>query len=351
MKKRSLHRIFCSISLLLVSVPTWAQVVPLKSDPIDTHYIKTFPDHINGRLYLSRKYTNMFIDNQQEQQDLTYDPNTNLNFGIGITVKHFTLNLAYGFRFLNADGEKKGETRHLDLQTHLYKRKYVIDLFGQFYNGLHLNDSNLVPAGSKDVFYLRPDISLTLLGFTALKVRNYERFSYAAPFLQNELQHKSAGSFLYGISASAFVSSSDSNYLPYFISDSLYRTNFEVQQMQAVQMGPNIGYAYSLILGKRVFLTASVNLALLFGQIQYTSFQEEETSEWQVNGNLSARFGLGYNSEKWYLGITTLQDGTQLKTFDETNNIRIGAGNFRINYVKRFLMGEKLKKKINKLPI
>jgi len=321
------------------------------TDQIDTNYITTFPDHIVGRAYLSRKYTNMVIDNKDGNENLTYDPNTSLNFGLGITVNHFTLNLAYGFRFLNQDGEKKGETRHLDLQSHIYKRKFVIDLFGQFYNGLFLNDSNLNPVSSNETFYLRPDISIQLVGITALKVKNYKKFSYAAPFLQNELQHKSAGSFLYGVSASAFFSQSDSNYVPSFITDSIYRSNFDVKQMQAIQIGPNVGYAYSLIIGKRFFATASLNIAFLIGPIKYTTFDNEERKEWQVNGNLSARVGFGYNSPKWYLGITALQDGTRLRTLDETSEIGIGAGNFRINYVKRFLMGPKLKKQVDKLPI
>ncbi len=232
---------------------------------VDSNYITTFPYAIVGRVYMSRKYTNLLVEKENQKDRLNYEPNSTVNFGVGITVRDITINLAYGFQFLNNSEEDRGKTKYLDLQTHIYKRKWVIDVFGRLYNGLYLNNTNRYTPEFGDGFYLRPDIKLRLFGFTALRVKNASKFSYAAPFVQNELQHKSSGSLLYGLTAIAFRSTADSNYVPSFIEDSLYKNNYNLKQMQTLQLGPKIGYAYSLILKKRFFITASADIALVIG--------------------------------------------------------------------------------------
>ncbi len=55
--------------------------------------------------------------------DLKYHPNTKLNLGLGVTYKNYTLNVAYGFGFLNKNYNEKGKTKGLDLHFHLFPNK------------------------------------------------------------------------------------------------------------------------------------------------------------------------------------------------------------------------------------
>lgn len=346
-----------SKSILLITILAFSSTIiaqkessSVKKVALDSNYITTFPNSIAGRIYLSRKYTNLLIERKNRKNRLNYEPNSTVNFGVGVTVKDITINLAYGFRFLNNNSEGRGKTRYLDLQTHIYKRKWIIDIFAQLYNGLYLNNTNHYTPKFGEGYYLRPDINVRLFGFTALRIKNSSKFSYAAPFVQNELQHKSAGSLLYGLTAIALRSSSDSNYIPSFIDDSLYRENYDVKNIQTLQLGPNIGYAYSLIIKKHFFITASATIALVVGPVQYQDFDNSEHQQWQVNPTFGARFAIGYNSPKKYLGLTILQGNTQVRTIDESAQASVGAGNIRLNYVKRFAMGPKLKKLMNKIP-
>ncbi len=340
------------IFLIFSAQQTFAQKASLKKvDLIDSSYIQTFPKKIIGRVYTSRKFTKLTFQNESGGNQLKYEPNTTLNFGIGATVKSFTLNLAYGFKFLNKDGIKKGKTQYLDLQSYIYKRNYLIDVYGQFYNGLYLSNSDYYFSDSINPFYLREDIKIRLLGFRALKVKNSARFSYAAPFVQNELQKKLAGSFLYGMAAVAFSSKADSNYVPHFIKDSLYRSYYNLKEMQVLQLGPDVGYAYSLIIKQHFFATLSVDLAFMIGPVKYSPFQESSTIQWQVNPALSARFAIGYNSPNWFLGFTALQGTTSIKSFDKNGQMDVGIGNVRLYYVKRFTMSKKMNKKVNNFSI
>ena len=340
------------ILIFLIVKNVSAQEATLKKgDIIDSTYIQTFPKQIMGRIYTSRKFTKLTFQNKLDGSQLKYEPNTTLNFGVGATVKSFTLNLAYGFKFLNKEGLKKGKTQYLDLQSYIYKRKFMIDVYGQFYNGLYLANSGYYFKDTLQPYYLRNDIKIRLFGFRALRVNNSSRFSYSAPFVQNELQKKSAGSFLYGLAAVAFSSSADSNYVPHFIKDSLYKSYYNLKEMQVLQIGPDVGYAYSLIIKQRFFTTLSVDLSFMIGPVKYHPFQASSNIQWQVNPALSARFAIGYNSPNWFLGFTALQGTTSVKSFDKNGQMDVGIGNVRLYYVKRFTMGKKMSKKVNDFSI
>ena len=187
----------------------------------DTNYVISFPDYLNGRVYLSRKFTNLAISKRNNSEKLKYRPNTTINFGVGATYKGVTLNLGYGFSALNED-EGKGETEYLDLQSHIYRSDKVIDIFGQFYEGLYLRNTKDYAPEFPANFYLRPDINIKLIGLNARKVLNGERFSYSAPFVQNQMQKKSAGSFLVGFKAIALFTTADSSFLPYISIPEIY---------------------------------------------------------------------------------------------------------------------------------
>lgn len=317
----------------------------------DTNYVKTFPDFVTSRLYLSRKYTGLLFEEQlADSRQVDYQPNTTLNLGIGATIKGFTLNLAYGFGFLNQT-ENQGETNYLDLQSHLYGRKYAADLFGQFYFGMYLKNSDFLLGYQPDSFYLRPDLSLILLGGSYFRVHNSDKFSYAASMVQNEWQKKSAGSVLWGGKAVLMSANSDSAMVPTFGEDSLFDSFKGVNRISSFQIGPGIGYAHTFVVDHHWFLTLAVEVNLMFGSIEYNGPDFEKKSEWQVNPSADFRFALGYNSARSYFGISYLNDNTQIKSVEDDINAVFSVGNVRLNYVKRFQMGPKLKQQIDKLPI
>ena len=316
---------------------------------VDTNYIVTLPEYITTRFYLSRKYTNMVLDDTDNGLILNYEPNTTLNFGIGATVKGFTLNLAYGFRFLNKD-VGKGKTRYLDLQSHTYTRRYVIDFFGQFYNGQYLDNTQELKPDSITPYYLRPDIRLRVFGLSFQEVLNEKKFSYAAPLIQNEYQKKSAGSFLIGGELTFLYANADSNFIPHFINDSLFQEVQGINHLSTFQIGPSAGYAYTLVIKKHFFIMFSFNLSLVAATTSYELESGENFQEWRLNPNISARAAMGYNSRTWYLGAQWVQNTTNTQSVNETVATGFGIGNVRLNYVKRFLMGPKLKKQVDRIP-
>ena len=90
------------------------------------------------RIYLSQKFAPFTISATGNDKDLNYKTNSKLSLGIGGTYQNITLNLSYGFSFLNKD-KGQGKTKGLDFQFHLYPHKWAVDLLGTFRKGYYLD--------------------------------------------------------------------------------------------------------------------------------------------------------------------------------------------------------------------
>ncbi|MEO6837519.1 MAG: DUF4421 family protein, partial [Ginsengibacter sp.] len=203
--KRSKKILPAFIFLLLNSLFVSAQYHPVN----DTAYYVRFPGSVTSRIYTSQKYTD-FTLKDKTTRNIHYYPNTTFNLGVGATYNNLSLNIAYGFGFLNQDPEK-GKTKYLDLQSHYYWRKWITDFEGQIYNGYHLSKGVGTNPGD---YYYRRDMKVALVGISQYRIFNPTRFSYRAAFTQNEWQKKSAGTFLAGAGIYYGVVNADSSLIP-----------------------------------------------------------------------------------------------------------------------------------------
>lgn len=316
----------------------------------DSNYVHTFPDKVTARLFFSRKATSLLFDrDDKKKNDLNYQPNSTMNFGIGATYKGFTLNLAYGFAFLNQE-EGKGETNYLDLQSHLYGRHYALDLFGQFYSGMYLENTQEINKKFSAPFYLRPDIDIALIGASFSWLFNASQFSYSAAMVQNEYQKKSAGSFLIGAEFVVLSAQSDSSMIPFFERNPFSDSLAGLTAMNAVLAGPGGGYAYTFVAHEHWFVTLSLELNFLIGPARYQRLNQAEVRQWQFNPSIDFRMAMGYNSEETFVGLSFVQDDTKVQDQARTTAAIFGVGNLRLNYAKRFSLNQKWEKRLSKLP-
>lgn len=304
----------------------------------DTSYYQTFPEHLNGRFYFSKKYTGLKLVDQDTDKEYLYMPNTTLNMGVGATYKNLTLNLAYGFGFLNPE-KGKGETKYLDAQAHIYPRKMVIDLFLQLYKGFYLTDGLGAAAGEN--YLTRPDMKIQKIGASVQYVFNHGKFSYRAAFLQNEWQKKSAGTFLLGAEMYGGLAHEESNLIPDALIGDPSR-NFKT--IRFFELGPNVGYAYTLVIAKHFFITASAAANLGVGYSTHHGKTGRYT-QWGINPNYFLRGFAGYNSERWSINANYVHNNVQLAENGGFSSAMM-TGNYRLNFIYRFLPGPKLKKRL-----
>jgi|GEM_PF-335848 len=306
-------------------------------DPVTSHlkainngYYTTYPDEFILRIYLKNKF-GPFTISSSNKEDLNYKSNSKLGAGAGFTYKALTLNLAYGFNFLNPE-DGKGKTKGLDLQIHLYPKKWAIDLIGAFlkgyyldpkdYNGLHLNN-----------YYLRPDLSRNIVGLAIYRVANGNKFSYRAAFNQKDWQTRSAGSLLFGGETYYGVVKSDSSLVPLNAGPDYLQAG--INNINSFSIGPGIGYAYTLVLGNHFFITgsaiASINLNI--------SQEENGTSINSVTKILPGadyKAAIGYNSNTWSFTAAFLGDALYAGSAISKKEYFLPTGNVNFVIAKKF---------------
>ena len=329
------------ISITLVAAAAFATtaVAQKKVATFDSSYYKTYPREITGRVFLSQKYTRLKLD-APGNSSLKYVPNNPFAVGVGASYGIATLNVGIGIPG-SKDEEEKGKTKSLDLQPHIYARKWVVDLYGQFYKGYYLSDKGR--GTTEGNYYKRPDMKVRVFGASAYHIFNSERFSYRASFLQLEWQKKSAGSFLLGGEAYYGSVKGDSALAPTAYANAfglagIYKTNF-------IEFGPGAGYAYTLVLDQHWFVTASgtVNADLSFTNEYGNAGKEKKTT---ISPNFTLRGVAGYNSDNWIATASWVENNLNA-TGSADREYLARTGNFRITIAKRLNTSRKLRKKLD----
>ncbi|HEY4154530.1 MAG TPA: DUF4421 domain-containing protein [Puia sp.] len=333
---------FC-VLLFMISFPAARAQTP----DHDTAYYRTYRDQVTTRAYLSRKYTVLRFDPPGESPKFVYNPNTSLNLGIGATYHAFTLNIGIGISKFNP-GEIKGKTRYLDLQGHFYARKWNIDVLGEFYRGYYLTPKGLAaPPGES--YYTRRDLGLGLLGLAFYRSLNDRRFSYQAGLLQNEWQKKSAGSVLVGGEIYYGSVHADSTLVPAELDSGYGKQN--INRVHFFEIGPGIGYAYTLVIGQHFYALASVtvNLALRFST-EYSDPRGRYRSKTDFTPNDIIHAGLGYNTAKWGLTALWVSDRLNVRGGSSGYQYGVATGNYRLIFARRFKVNRKVKKVLAPIP-
>lgn len=318
-----------------------ARTQRLRGDGTDSAYVKAYDREITGRIYLSQKYTSIQVPATSLTPSFRYRPNTTLNLGAGATYRSFSLNLAYGFPGLNGDGSERGKTRYLDLQAHLYGRKVVTDLFGQFYKGYYVSPKDFITGHPG--YYIRPDIRVRMVGGSAYYVFNHKRFSYRAGLIQNEWQTRSAGTFLLGGDVYYGVLNSDSTFIPAEIAGRFPQGS--LKRMRFINMGPGGGYAYTFVYKRKWFAMGSltVNLPVDFVKAEAHTGNKNTVS---ISPNFMARLALGYNSRRWIYSATLVNGIVTADGAFKEGMYRISTGNYRLTVARRFSLNRRSRKAI-----
>jgi hypothetical protein len=333
-------KVLYTILILLSSFRAMAQ--QHKRMDYDTTYYRSFKGTIITRVFFARDYDLFKMKPPNLGPVMTYHANTTLNIGVGLTYRSFFFSIQKGLDFLKSD-ETKGNTNSLTLAGHLYRRKWVIDALADFNKGYYLTPHGL---GSSDgqSYYKRPDLDIKLVGTSVFRVLNNERFSYGAGLSQNAWQQKSAGSFLIGIQAFYTATRGDSAISPTKV-DTLVSA-FDIHTLHCFEIGPGVGYAYTLVLDRNYYLLGSLNLNLNLSYSREIGYSD--VGKISVSPNYLFRVGAGYNSSRWGLGL--LWVAGQINSAGESSGYqyRFSSGSYKLIFARRFAVNHQMKKILEK---
>ena len=307
----------------------------------DSSYYETHNDVTHLRLFLIQKRSTLTYTNAIDGTSCKYSPHTLPGLGVGFTYDWLTLNVSYGVPF-NGNGDEKGKTKYLDVQLHVWAKKFIVDLSAQRYKGMY------VP-GDKDAsgnFVHRSDVESRLLGGAFQYVLNNKRFSSRSSFLQTDWQKRSAGSLLVGFNAYVGRITADSSLLPY--QSEVGPLDSHAKKDFFWQIGPTLGYAYTLVIKRHLFLTGSFTENLNYSR-RITTEESERKATSRLAINPSFRLVTGYNTYRWGFGLSYVNNRVNISSEASSNGLAISSGTYRANVVYRFRSKGKLGELIDKI--
>jgi len=342
-----MKRISFLLFTILTGLSTYsnAQGISLFASPTDPAYLTDLSSQLTLRTFVSRKIIGYQVGKQGQTHEAEYSPNDVTSIGVGFTYKALGLNVNFRIPGLNNDDDKYGKTKSLDLASYLYLRKFTIDAFAQIYEGHFLSDNDFVSARLSDKPYLvRPDLKTSFFGLNAHYIFNHTRFSYRAPFLQNEWQRQSAGSFLAGVNLHYTGASADSTIIPGITNPLAPEVTPEsFSGTKTFSIGIDGGYAHTFVLKEHWFLTLAV-MAGVGGNrttLEY-DYAGRDMSTFGLHLNGTGRAAVGYNSENWFFGAyyVNFLNRNFVPISSEALWLQSANGLYRIVIAKRFAFRE-----------
>lgn len=265
-------------------------------------YIEDFSDRIHINPFING------ADNGFElrgRKSIRYKPNQ--SFSLGLRITHRWLSLAVSYEPRKLQESKYGATNHLNLVFNTYGKRIGVDLYYLKYTGYYISNPQNMPELAPRYttnFPIYPDLTTLNIGFNACYIFNHRKYSYRATFLHNDIQRKSAGSFILTGSYSYYKISSDSGFVP----DELFKyvpeeARINSGSFNSVSVMP--GYSYTLVGLQRLFFTVAPSLGAML-QFQSYSVGNAFSDQSRVNviPRAMLRAGFGFNSRKFFIGYS-----------------------------------------------
>ncbi len=302
----------------------------------DTSYYVSLSNKLTVYLYGLTKYSQFDLENNENDNYLTYQPNTKFNLGLGFSYRWIDLSTTFNFKLIN-DNDLYGETKSFDIQSDFLTRRTVISAYLQSYRGFYLeNTGSYYPAWNKvDSFFIRPDIESYQLGANFIYAFNNDRFSFKTAFSKTGWQKKSAGSWLVGGFFSFYGLSADSSIVPTAALES-FPVYDSIFGLTALNLGGSVGYAYTYVWHKKFFIHGT----LMFGLLNQTFVANDDSGNELISENNFStkthfRFAIGFNNEIQSYGISVIADSYLIQD-KSINEFVYNYGKINLFYARRF---------------
>lgn len=265
-------------------------------------------------------------------------------------MQHKWLGISIGYSPKRLQTEKKGTTSEFDAHLYAYGRKQYLDFHYLNYQGFYIDNYKQNDTLKKyySSFPLYPSLKLSSIGLNYFYLFNHKKLSLRASFNHNEIQKKSAGSFLLG---------SSFNYSSFFNPTDIVPTELRPQtaptenfvDLRYYEWSAMAGYGFTLVFKKFYF-----TLAPMIGVVgQYQIIQHTEALQAKELGiafrGLS-RAALGYNNNRFFVAITGSND-TYNYTLENKVRMRTQFSEARFVIGYRFTPKGFLKKISDKMDI
>lgn len=277
-------------------------------------YIESMQNKLNIKLELDNDIETFEFNSGNFSY--TVKPNTSLRMLIAVNHDFLTLRVGFSPKFLAEDNtDEKGSTTVFKINMDIFFKKWVqtfevSDIKGYYIDDISDPSSFNISADTE--YIILPHLKTrTFRGITRYNFN--DNFSFKAILNQNEIQRKSAGSFVPSFTYEYFS-----------ISDKT-----AIEELKSVNLILNAGYFYTFVINEKLYANLGIAPGLGYGFNKLTEEFEDVTiieRNTEFIFNMNTLIGLGYNSRSFFGGVflrgfATTHDENSIVNFDSVRGI------------------------------
>jgi hypothetical protein len=299
----------------------------------DTAYISNYGNEVAVKILTKNKFNYFTIRDKNNNSKIKYRPARDLSLGVGVAYKYFALDLSFSLG-LNKNSEFQDPVA-FDFNGRLFSSKQFISATLQYYVGYELSNYSGLNNDINKASTIREDIRTINFSLQYLHAFNYTKFSLKAPFVFNEVQKKSAGSLIGGVSFSIYIMDADSSIVPPEVKSD-FDPNLYLIDINIINAAVSVGYMYSYIFKNHFFITLSLIPGINFNGGDYLA---ESTTREYNSINIRFKFftmnAIGYNGRRFFAGAQLLGE-TDFLQLSKKQNLETGNGQLSLFVGYRF---------------
>jgi len=317
-KKRLLVPAVVAGFLSLLSLPVSGWSYP--TDSLRQRNFKSYPNHLFVYPLIRQRSKYFQIQpRNSENPTMEFRPNHAASMGVGLYVFEVLLELSVNVPTDPVSRERYGNSNVRDLFGQVVGHNWSLDFFSQRYDGFYTaNLPRLSPTDNG--ILLRPDITLRSSGVNGLYIFNRDKFSIRSAYNFAERQFKSGGSWMLSGTVNSSSFASDTVILTSRLRNQL-GINKTYGDLNYTTLSVAPGYTYNFIF-KNWFLNFSLAIGPAHHWVNYVDERNQLRYDIVINSFVDNRIALGYNSDRWFGGISFVNLARQVKfsSFQVTTN-------------------------------
>jgi hypothetical protein len=283
-------------------------------DSIRHQFVKPYPDHFFVWPVIKKRSLEVEIKSLTDtKHSVFFKPNNSVSMGVGFYVLELVVELTFAVPIDEQSAFKYGKSDASDLQLNVLGKYWGLDLYRQKYDGFYLDDS-FVPVAKDQPYIQRPDISTRNFGLAGIYNFNRDKFSFRSSYNFAERQLYSRGSFFFTGTINSFRMEGDSALLSIQNRDE-FSTSADFVDLRYTTFGLAPGYSHNFIY-RKFFLNLTLGIGPAHNWTYLKREDGTEKNDISINSISVARFGIGYNNDRFFAGIGFVNQSRNLKIED-----------------------------------
>ncbi len=330
-------RFFCIFLLLQGAVKAQTDLLPLSRlerifsfGTRDTNYIKQMEKAYSVSVSSWLNSWVFYIDPpfiSGNKNNINFAPNLIPQLSVGLGLKNIAINAGYNLPLSLTNPKLYGQTRFFDFGVSYYKGYFGAETNLSVFSGMYQS------TGANEAITIRDDSHLNALFLNLFYVANYKRFSFRSAIKTQELQCKSAGSFIAMLHSGYRLIYADTP----FVSDP---TNSEsllnnTERFRQITLSVRPGYAYNFVFKQGVwFVTPALFVGGGFSNLLLGRTNQNATTL-SEDVDVHAKIALGYNGPNYFCNAYASYDAA-LVQLQKNTSIAFNQSFIGVNIGYRF---------------